>query len=88
MFAGAATGQKLQYQSQPGNVSMDALTNTQDLLNLISALNNGAAAANPARYNVNRAGLVNTQDLLRIIQLLNGVNTTEAFNGDGATPCP
>ncbi len=87
-FAGAAPGTKLQYQSQPGNVNMDNLTNTQDLLNLVQALNNGTAVANPARYNVNRAGTPNTQDLLRIVQLLNGVNTTEPFNGDGVAACP
>jgi len=90
VFAGTAAGQALRYQSQPGNVGMDSLTNTQDLLALIQALNNGAAnqPANLARYNVNRLGAVNTQDLLRIIQLLNGVNTTESFNGDGVAVCP
>ncbi len=93
MFAGTAAGSKLQYQSQPGNVSMDALTNTQDLLALIQALNDGSAnvPANLARYNLNRsAGTnpVNTQDLLRLIQLLNGINTTESFNGAGVAACP
>jgi hypothetical protein len=81
-------GQQVQYRSQPGNVSLDALTNTQDLLNLVQALNNGAAVANPARYNVNRTGAANTQDLLRVVQLLNGALTTEPFNGDGVAACP
>ena len=56
-FAGTPPGTRLQYQSQPGNVSMDAATNTQDLLVLIQALNNGAAnmTDNLARYNVNRS---------------------------------
>ncbi len=83
-----AADQRVQYRSQPGNVSLDALTNTQDLLNQIQALNNGTAAANPARYNVNRTGPANTQDLLRIVQLLNGALTTEPFNGDGVAACP
>ncbi len=92
-FAGTAANQKLQYRSQPGNVSMDALTNTQDLLALIQALNNGQAnmAANFARYNINRnvgPNPVNTQDLLRLIQLLNGTLTTQAFNGAGVAACP
>jgi len=92
-FAGTTAGTKLQHQSQPGNVSMDAATNTQDLLALIMALNNGAAnlPTNLARYNVNRstgANPVNTQDLLRLIQLLNGTNTTQAFNGAGVADCP
>ncbi len=83
----------LSYQSQPGNVSMDATTNTQDMLTLVQALNNGSAnlTANMARYNVNRstgANPVNTQDLLRLIQLLNGVNTIQAFNGAGVAACP
>ncbi len=91
-FAGNVA-QKLQYQSQPGNVSMDASTNTQDLLALILALNSGTAndPANLARYNVNRSAgenPVNTQDLLRVIQLLNGVNTTQPFNGATVGSCP
>jgi len=92
-FAGTHAGQKLQYQSQPGNVNQDTSTNSQDLLALIQGLNNGAAnqAGNLARYNVNRStgpNPVNTQDLLRLIQLLNGVNTTEPFNGDSVAACP
>ncbi len=92
-FAGTAAGQKLQYRSQPGNVSMDAVTNTQDMLTLVQALNNGQAnqPSNLARYNVNRStgvNPVNTQDLLRLVQLLNGTNTTQAFNGAAAFACP
>ncbi len=92
-FAGTAAGQKLHYRSQPGNVSMDALTSTQDLLALVQALNNGDAnlLANLPRYNVNRSTgptPVNTQDLLRIVQLLNGTNTTQPFNGTGVAACP
>ncbi len=92
-FPGTAATQSLRYQSQPGNVSMDSLTNTQDLLSLVQALNNGATAdpANHARFNVNRStnpAPVNTQDLLRLVQLLNGTLTTEPFNGDGVAACP
>ncbi len=84
---------QLQYQSLPGDASLDGLTNTQDLLALVQALNNGSAnvAANLARYNINRSGganPVNTQDLLRLIQLLNGVLTTQAFNGASVASCP
>ncbi len=93
-FASTAPGTKLQYQSLPGDVSLSGMTNTQDLLALIQALNNGAAnlAENLARYNVNRsAGVpnpVNTQDLLRLVQLLNGTSTTQIFNGVGIAACP
>jgi hypothetical protein len=89
-FSGTVAGQKLQYRSQPGNVSLDGASNTQDLLSLVQALNNGTAnlAVNLARYNVDRSGGVNTQDLLREVQLLNGVNTTQVFNGASATACP
>jgi hypothetical protein len=89
-FSGTATGLKLQYRSHPGNLNLDNSTNTQDLLALVQALNNGSAnlAANLARYNVDRMGAVNTQDLLRLVQLLNGVNTTQAFNGTIAAVCP
>jgi hypothetical protein len=85
-----APGQQVQYRSLPGNVSMDNSTNTQDLLALVQALNDGSAnmATNLARYNVNRMGDVNTQDLLRLVQLLNGVNTTQVFNGATAAACP
>ncbi len=92
-FAGTEAGQQLQYQSQPGNTNLDGITNTQDVLTLVQALNNGAAAmtSNLARYNVNRSSgvtPVNTQDLLRVIQLLNGVNTTQAFNAASVAACP
>jgi hypothetical protein len=86
-FAG---GQTLPCRSHPANVSLDSVTNTQDLLALVQALNNGTAneAANLARYNVDRSGGVNTQDLLRIVRLLNGVNTSQVFNGASAAACP
>jgi hypothetical protein len=92
-FAGTNAGQKLQYRAQPGNVSLAGGTNTQDLLALISALNNGTANTplNWARYNVDRstsATPVGTQDILRIIQLLNGTNTTQVFNGATVAACP
>jgi hypothetical protein len=89
-FSGTAAGQKLQYRSNPGNVNLDTAANTQDLLSLVQALNNGTAnlTANLARYNVDRMGAVNTQDLLREVQLLNGVNTTQVFNGTAAAACP
>jgi hypothetical protein len=92
-FAGTAPGQELQYRSNPGNVNLDGSSNTQDLLSLVLALNNGSAnmAANFARYNVNRSQEgtpVNTQDLLRLVQLLNGVNTTQTFAGAAAAACP
>ncbi len=89
-FTGTSPVQRLQYQSQPGNVNYDALTNTQDVLSLVAAINNGAAAApaNLARYDVNRSGGVNTADLLRVVQLLNGANTVGSFNGAGVAACP
>ncbi len=95
MFSGSnfAPNTRVQYRSQPGNVSLDSTTNTQDMLTQVQSLNNGMAnmAANLARYNVNRsagANPVNTQDLLRLIQLLNGTNTTQAFNGATVAACP
>ncbi len=47
----------LLYQSLPGNVNLSGTSNTQDLLALIQALNNGAAnqPANLDRNNVNRS---------------------------------
>ncbi len=89
-FVGAkfTAGQQLQYRFSPGNVDLGSAANTQDLLNLILALNNGAAAANPARYNVNRIGVANTQDLLRIIQLLNGILTNQVYNLQSVAACP
>jgi hypothetical protein len=80
---------QVQYRSNPGNVTFDSGTNTQDLLGLVQALNNGQGSANPARYNINRDGFVNTQDLLRLVQLLNGVSTTHVFATAGpADACP
>ncbi|HEY3243362.1 MAG TPA: hypothetical protein VGM03_08425 [Phycisphaerae bacterium] len=89
-FAGTAPGQKLQYQSLPGDVNLDGTSNTVDLLALVTALNNGTAnlAGNLARYNVDRMGGVNTQDLLRLVQLLNGTNATQSFNGATIAACP
>jgi hypothetical protein len=89
-FAGTNAGQKLQYQSLPGDAMLNGSTNTQDLLGLIQAINNGAAAMpeNAARYNLNRMADVNSQDLLRLVQLLNGVNTTQPFNAATRTACP
>ncbi len=91
-FTGPAfnPGTRVQYRSQPGNAGLDNLTNTQDLLAIITALNNGTANVgnNVARYNINRIGVVNTQDLLRVVQLLNGANTTQPFNGAGVAACP
>ncbi len=93
-FAGAALGQALQYRSLAGDVTLNGITNTQDLLGLVAAINNGSAndPANLARYNLNRSvgagAQVNTQDLLRLIQLLNGVNTTQSFNGVSVADCP
>jgi hypothetical protein len=92
-FAGASAGQKLQYQSLPGDVDLNGSVNTVDLLWLVQRLNDGAAnqAANLARYNVDRStgtSPVNTSDLLRLVQLLNGVNTTQVFNGATVAACP
>jgi hypothetical protein len=93
-FGGTAAGQKLQYQFLPGDVNLDGVSNTQDLLYLIQRINDGTAnyPGNFARYNVDRSqesgNRVNTQDLLRLVQLLNGVNTTQAFNGATVAQCP
>jgi hypothetical protein len=93
-FAGTSAGQKLQYQSLSGDLTLDGSSNTQDLLALVQALNNGSAnqPTNWARYNVDRSsqptGRVNTQDLLREVQLLNGVNTTQVFSGATVAACP
>jgi hypothetical protein len=88
-FGNAAPDQALRYESLPGDVSMDALSNTSDLLALVQGLQSGAAnqPANLARYDINRTGAVNTTDLLRLVQLLNGVNTTRAWNGAALVPC-
>jgi hypothetical protein len=84
------TPAKLQYQSAPGDVSLDGTANTVDLLVLVQRLNDLTANdfGNLARYNVDRMGGVNTQDLLRVVQLLNGVNTTMVFNGVPVAACP
>jgi uncharacterized protein YjbI with pentapeptide repeats len=94
-FAGVDPGQRLQYQSLPGDASMDGIVNTQDLLALVQAVNSGLAnfGFNRARYNINRSNeaggvVVNTQDFLREVQLLNGINTTQVFNGATLTACP
>jgi hypothetical protein len=92
-FAGTVAGEKLQYQSLPGDTNLDGSVNTLDLLALVQAINSGTAnlPSNLARYNIDRnSGTmpVNTQDLLRVVQLLNGVNTTQAFNGATVTACP
>ncbi|HEY3243748.1 MAG TPA: lamin tail domain-containing protein, partial [Phycisphaerae bacterium] len=83
-------GKRVQYRSHPGNVNLDNASNTQDLLALVQAINNGSAnqTGNLARYNIDRTGGVNTQDLLREVQLLNGVNTTQSFNGATVDACP
>jgi hypothetical protein len=89
-FTGTNPGQKLQYQFLPGDVDMNGTANTQDVLALVTAVNNGSAnqAANLPRFDIDRSGAVNTQDFLREVQLLNGTNTTQAFNGATVAPCP
>ncbi|HEY3246577.1 MAG TPA: dockerin type I domain-containing protein, partial [Phycisphaerae bacterium] len=73
-----------------GDVDMNGTANTQDVLALVTAVNNGSAnqAANLPRFDIDRSGAVNTQDFLREVQLLNGTNTTQAFNGATVAPCP
>ncbi|HEY3243823.1 MAG TPA: hypothetical protein VGM03_10770 [Phycisphaerae bacterium] len=92
-FAGTNAGQRLQYQSLPGDTNLNGNVNTQDLLWLVQRINDGLAnqAANLARYNIDRSSgssPVNTQDLLRLVQLLNGVNATQVFNGASVAVCP
>jgi hypothetical protein len=89
-FLGTNAGQKLQYQFLPGDVDLNGTANTQDVLALVTAVNNGSAnqSTNLARYNIDRTGAVNTQDFLREVQLLNGTNTTQVFNGATVAPCP
>ncbi len=89
-----AAGQQVQYRSLPGDTSHSGTTNTQDLLSLVQALNNGDGnvLTNHARFNVNRStnlpNVVNTQDLLRLVQLLNGTLTTQPFNQVSVAACP
>ncbi len=84
------TPAEIQYRSHPGDAGHNGLTNTQDLLAIVQALNNGdgAMAANLARYDMNRSGVANTQDLLRLVQLLNGTLSPQVFNGTTAAACP
>ncbi len=85
-----AARSKRPYPSQPGNVNLDAATNSQDLLALIEAINREPPAT-LARYNIKPsigANPVNTQDLFRLIQLLNGINTIQAFIGAAVAECP
>jgi hypothetical protein len=86
-FAG---GQTVQWISHPANVNGDGFSNTQDLLAIVQALNNGTAnlPANLHQYDVNRSGAVNTQDLLREVQLLNGTQTLQIYNGATHAVCP
>jgi hypothetical protein len=83
-------GQHVQYRFHPHNVNLDNLSNTQDLLALVQAINNGSAnqPANLARYNIDRVGAVNTIDLLSIVQELNGSGAPQPYNGAQADPCP
>jgi hypothetical protein len=69
---------------------LDGTSNTQDLLALNTALQNGTAGqpGNRARYDMNRDSNANTQDLLRLVQLLNGVSSTQIWNGAHICACP
>ncbi|HEY3242132.1 MAG TPA: VCBS repeat-containing protein [Phycisphaerae bacterium] len=93
-FAGTTAGQRLQYQSLPGDTNLDGTSSTQDLLFLVQRINDGTANQpdNLARFNIDRSALqpphVNTQDLLRLVQLLNGVNASQVFNGATVAACP
>lgn len=88
-FPDAALDQELVYESLPGDVSMDGLVSTSDLLHLLSAMQAGIAnlPENLPRYDINRSGSVSTQDLLRLIQLFNGVNTSQAWIGATLDGC-
>ncbi len=88
-FDGQGQGLEIRYESLPGDVNMNGLTNTQDLLALVQGLNSGMAnvPSNLARYDINRTGIANTQDLLRLVQLLNGTNTIRPWNGVIIIPC-
>ncbi len=83
----------LRYESLPGDTNMSGITNTQDLLDLVQAINNGDAnlPGNLPRYDINRTPSlptpVNTQDLLRLTQLLNGALTTQPWNQVQVAAC-
>ncbi|HEY3242373.1 MAG TPA: galactose oxidase-like domain-containing protein [Phycisphaerae bacterium] len=79
----------LEYKSLPGDVDMNGTPNTQDVLALINALNNGTAnlPENLARYDIDRSGTVNTVDYSRLYQLLNGTSTTQPWSGVNVVPC-
>ncbi|HEY3243559.1 MAG TPA: DUF6531 domain-containing protein, partial [Phycisphaerae bacterium] len=83
-------GQFVQWISHPANINGDGFSNTQDLLAIVQALNNGTAnlPANLHQYDVNRSGATNTQDLLREVQLLNGTQTLQVYNGSTHAACP
>jgi hypothetical protein len=92
-FAGTAPGQRVQYQSLPGNASIGgaggAIVSPQDITVLISAISTGTANTgnNPLRYNIDRAGTaqapVTPADVTRLIALVNG-----GFNGASVAGCP
>ncbi|HEY3246298.1 MAG TPA: hypothetical protein VGM03_23385 [Phycisphaerae bacterium] len=95
LFTADPYGHRLRYEYLPGDVDMNGVSNTADLLALVQALSDGSANVpeNLARYNVNRSqelggNPVNTQDLLRLVQLLNGINTNQVWNGISLVPCP
>ncbi len=84
---GPASDVVLEYESLPGDVNWDGISNAQDADAIRLAIYNGQAAADPARYDINRDGSANTQDYLRLLQLLAGTNTTQAWNGVGLVGC-
>ncbi len=80
---------ELQYQSLPGDVSMNGVVNTQDLLALIRRLSDDAnLPENLARYDIDRNGMADVHDLLRLIQMLNGQHATQTLNGVVVAACP
>ena len=91
-FSGAmfAADQAVQYQSLPGDVSMNGTTNLVDVAQLVLAIRNGQAnlPANLARYDINRDGTVNVLDVVRLIQLLYGLNAPEPVLNDTVAACP
>jgi hypothetical protein len=88
VFPQASVGQVLMYESLPGDVSMNGTVSSGDLLELLGAMNSGAAnlPQNLPRYDIDRSGSVSTTDLLRLVQLLNGINTSQAWNGATLNP--